>query len=90
MFVHVLYMCMQHTVILSSLCKWKRPKWLILLLNGTHLVGIYARPKIGGTHTQGQNRAVRITQGGCHPHKVATEHKYNIRYNTLQQKHMST
>jgi len=36
---------MQKTVILSSLCKWKRQKWLFLLLNGTQ----YARPKIGGT-----------------------------------------
>jgi len=27
-------MCMQHTVILSSLCKWKHQKWLLLLLNG--------------------------------------------------------
>jgi len=29
----------------SSLCKWKRPKWLLLLLNGTQ----YARPENGGT-----------------------------------------
>jgi len=27
-------MCMQHTVILSSLCKWEHQKWLLLLLNG--------------------------------------------------------
>ena len=37
-------MCMQHIVILSSLCKWKRPK-CFFLLNGTQ----YARPKNGGT-----------------------------------------
>ena len=34
-------MCMQHTLIWSSLCKWKRPKLFFLLVNGTQ----YARPK---------------------------------------------
>ena len=24
-------MCIQHTVILKSLCKWKRPKWLFFV-----------------------------------------------------------
>ena len=38
-FQELLYMCIQHTVILTSLCKWRRPKWLFLLLNGTQ----YAR-----------------------------------------------
>jgi len=38
-------MCIPDTVILSSLCKWKRPKWLFLLLNGTQ----YAMSKNGGT-----------------------------------------
>jgi len=33
-------MCTQHTVILSSLCKWKCQKWLFVLLNVTQ----YARP----------------------------------------------
>ena len=58
-------MCMQQTVILSSLCKWKRQKWLFLLLNGTQ----YARPKNGGTQYARPIRAVRSTQGGrgCHP-----------------------
>jgi len=25
-------MCMQHIVILSSMCKWKRPKWLFFVV----------------------------------------------------------
>jgi len=25
-------MCIQHLVILSSLCKWKRPKWLFFVV----------------------------------------------------------
>jgi len=25
-------MCIQHTVILSSFCKWKRPKWLFFVV----------------------------------------------------------
>ena len=25
-------MCIQHTVILTSLCKWKRPKWLFFVV----------------------------------------------------------
>ena len=50
---------MQQTVILSSSCKSKRQKWLFLL-NGTQ----YARPKMAERSTQGQNRAVRSTQGG--------------------------
>jgi len=41
-------MCMQHTVILSSLCKWKHQKCLFLLAVRS---------------TQGQNKAVRSTQG---------------------------
>jgi len=36
---------MQHTVIFSSLCKWKHQKWLFLLLKGTQ----YARLEYGGT-----------------------------------------
>jgi len=51
---------MQHIVILSSLCKWKLPKMVVLLLNGT----LYARPKNGGTQYARPNRAVRSTQGG--------------------------
>ena len=36
----------KQTVNLSYLCKWKRQKWLLLLLNGTQ----YARQKKNGTH----------------------------------------
>jgi len=36
------------------------PKMVFLLLNGTQ----YARPKMAVRSTQGQNRAVRSTQGG--------------------------
>ena len=31
-FQEFLYMCIQHTVILSYLCKWKCPKWLFFVV----------------------------------------------------------
>jgi len=62
-FQELLYMCIQHTVILTSLCKWKRPKWLLLFF----VVKRYAvreAKQMAVRSTQSQNRAVRSTQGG--------------------------
>jgi len=69
-------MYIQHTVILTSLCKWKRPKWLFLLLNGTH----YARQKMAVRSTQCQNSAVRGTQGGMgyHPNQYQDKSQHNL------------
>ena len=59
-------MCMQHIVIVSSLCKWKRPKWLFFVVKR---YAVRDAQKMAVRSTQGQNRAVRSTQGGrgCHP-----------------------
>ena len=57
---------MLHIVILSSLCKWKREKWLFLFLNGTQYARLlnggtqYSMPTLGGT----QYARGRV----CHPH----------------------
>ena len=42
---------MQHTVIVSSLCKWKRQKLLFLLFNGAQ----YAWPNMALSSKQSQN-----------------------------------
>jgi len=51
----------QPPVILSSLCKWKRPKWLFYVVKR---YAVREAKKMAVRSTQCKNRAVRSTQRG--------------------------
>ena len=55
-----LYMCTQHTVILSSLCKWNCQQLLFCYYTVRSTRG----QNMAVRSTQGRNRASQITQGG--------------------------
>ena len=53
-------MCVQHTGILSALCKWERQKMFVFVVTVRSTRG----QKMAVRSTQGQNRAVRKRVGG--------------------------
>jgi len=75
---------MQHTVILSSLCKWKRQNVFVVKRYAVREAKKWRyavrKAKNSGISTQGQNRAVRSNQRGrgCHPYCSAKFHDANL------------
>jgi len=59
-------MCIQHTVILTSLCKWKRPKWLFFVVK-RYAVGEAKKWRYAVRNAKIERYAVRKVGGGCHP-----------------------
>jgi len=60
-------MCIQHTVIVTSLCKWKRPKWLFFVVK--RYAVREAKTWWYAVHNAKIERyAVRKGGGGCHPY----------------------
>ena len=65
-FQQLVYMCIQHTVILSSLCKWKRPKWLFFVVK-RYAVCEPKKWRYAVRNAKIERYAVRMGGGGCHP-----------------------
>ena len=61
-------MCMQHIVILSSLCKWKRPKGLFFVVK-RYAVREAKKWRYAVRKAKILRYAVRKGGGGCHPHE---------------------
>jgi len=59
-------MCMQHIVILSSLCNWKRPKWLFFVVKW-YAVREAKKWRYTVRKAKIWRYAVRKGGGGCHP-----------------------
>ena len=62
-------MCIQHIVILSSLCKWKRPKWLFFVVK-RYAVREAKKWRYAVRKAKIGRYAVRKGGGGCHPRGI--------------------
>jgi len=62
-FQELLYMCIQHTVILSTLCKWKRPKWLFFVVK-RYAVREAKKRRYAVRNAKIERYAVRKGEGG--------------------------
>ena len=60
-------MCIRHTVILTSLCKWKRSKWLFFVVK-RYAVREAKKWRYPVRNAKIKRYAVRKGGGGCHPH----------------------
>jgi len=65
-------MCIQHTVILTSLCKWKRPKWLCFFVVKRYAVREAKKWRYAVRKAKIERYAVRKGGRGCHPHGCKT------------------
>ena len=61
-------MCMEHTVYLSSLCKWKHTKWLFFVVKR---YAVREAKKWRYAVRKAKNRAVCKGVGGYHPHSMS-------------------
>jgi len=59
-------MCIQHNVILTSLCKWKRPKWLFFVVK-RYAVRQAKKWRYAVRNAKIERYAVRNGGGACHP-----------------------
>ena len=59
-------MCIQHTVILTALCKWKRPKWLFFVVK-RYAVREAKKWRYAVRNAKIEWYAVRKGGGVCHP-----------------------
>jgi len=59
--------CIQHIVILTSLCKWIRPKWLVFVVK-RYAVREAKKWRYTVRNAKIERYAVRKGWGGCHPH----------------------
>jgi len=66
---------MQHNLILSSLCKWKRPKWLFFVVK-RYAVREAKKWRYAVRKAKLGRYAVRNGGGGCHPQLFG--YKYHI------------